>query len=122
LQVNPRDLAFQPPARLTPRRVLRTPFTVVSDDRNTWVGTVRRMNETLMRVLEEFAAFLDLNGEEELRPDVAEWGRERLCTLVRDLTSEERAELVRFLEKERDESDGGYREWIEGLPDRLGLR
>lgn len=33
-----------------------------------------RVNETLMRVLEEFAAFLDLNGEDEVRPEVADWG------------------------------------------------
>lgn len=79
------------------------------------------MNETLMRVLEEFAAFLDLNGQDEVRPDVAEWGRERLRTLVAELSAEEREQLMEFLERERDASDGAYREWLDGLPHRLGL-
>lgn len=74
-----------------------------------------------MRVLEEFAAFLDLNGEDDLRADVAEWGRERLRTLVSELSADEKQELATFLESERDASDGSYRVWIEGLPDRLGI-
>lgn len=79
------------------------------------------MNETLMRVLEEFAAFLDLNGEDEVRPEVADWGRERLRGLVAELSADEQKQLVRFLEREREASDGAYREWIDGLPHRLGL-
>jgi hypothetical protein len=74
-----------------------------------------------MRVLEEFAAFVDLSGQDEVRPDVAEWGRERLRTLVAELSADEQEQLTKFLERERDASDGAYREWIDGLPNRLGL-
>jgi hypothetical protein len=74
-----------------------------------------------MQVVEEFAAFLDLNKPEELRPEVAEWGRMRLRTLVDQLSDDEKRELAQFLQDEHANSDGAFREWIEQLPDRLGL-
>jgi hypothetical protein len=43
-----------------------------------------------------------------------EWSRERLSTLVSELSAEEKQELATFLESERDASDGDYRIWIEG--------
>jgi hypothetical protein len=48
-------------------------------------------------------------------------GRERLRTLVSELSADEKQELATFLESERDASDGDYRIWIEGLPDWLGI-
>ena len=74
-----------------------------------------------MQVVEEFAAFLDLNDADALRPDVAEWGRMRLATLVSQLSDDQKRELGRFLEDQREHSDGAYRDWIAQLPHRLGL-
>ncbi len=74
-----------------------------------------------MEFVEEFAAFLDFNRPHELRPAVAEWGRMRLRTLVDQLSEDEKRELAAFLEDRRAHSDGAYREWMDDLPQRLGL-
>ena len=71
--------------------------------------------------MKSFAAFLDLNRPDELKPEVAEWGRMRLRTLISQLSDEEKRELTRFLKDERDRAGGMYREWIEDLPERLGI-
>ena len=79
------------------------------------------MEQVLMQVVEEFAAFLELNGADELDPEVAEWGRMRLRTRLAELTSADKERLAQFLDQQRDLSTGAYRDWMEGLPGRLGL-
>ena len=74
-----------------------------------------------MQIMEEFAAFLDLDKADVLDPEVAEWGRMRLRTHLAELSDADRDRLVLFLESQRELSSGAYRDWIEGLPARLGL-
>jgi hypothetical protein len=74
-----------------------------------------------MRVVEEFAAFLDLNQSDEVEASAAEWGRARLKTLMADLSRDEQLELRRFLTREAEASSDSYRAWVVGLADRLEL-
>lgn len=80
------------------------------------------MNEKLMAVAEEFAAFLTLSKPDELKPEVAEWGMTRLRDLLSELNAEERVAFVAYLERSAEDSDGDYAIFVAELPERLGLR
>ena len=74
-----------------------------------------------MQVVLEFAAFLQFNKPDELAPEAAQWGKERLRSLIDQLSPSERANLASFLGEQHAHSTGEYRTWIEGLPKQLGL-
>ena len=60
------------------------------------------VERVLMEVVEEFGAYLDLNSSDELKPEVAEWGRMRLRTHLAELSDADQARLTEFLERQRD--------------------
>ena len=50
-----------------------------------------------MQVVEEFAAFVDLASEEDIKPSCAEWGRERFKTILRQLSDPQKQQVAAFL-------------------------
>jgi hypothetical protein len=85
------------------------------------VEKVPTLEDVLMHVLEEFAAFVDLAAGEDIRDEFAQWGRERLKSLLAPLADDDKYRLVEFLARERDLSDGYYQRWIATLAESLGL-
>jgi hypothetical protein len=84
-------------------------------------STIIDVEKVLMQVVEEFAAFLQFNKPDELAPGVAQWGKERLRSLIDQLSPSEKASLADFLGEQHAHSTGEYRTWIAGLPSQLGL-
>ncbi len=79
------------------------------------------MEDVLMQVVEEFAAFVDLASEEDIKPSCAQWGRERLKTILRQLSDPQKQQVAAFLKQELKESSGSYSDWLQTLPTRLAL-
>jgi NADH:ubiquinone oxidoreductase subunit C len=79
------------------------------------------VEEVLMEVVEEFAAFLDHKGADELKPEVADWGRTRLRAHLAKLSDADKVRLAAFFDQKRNLSSGAYRDWLDGLSSRLGL-
>jgi hypothetical protein len=79
------------------------------------------MNEALMLVVEEFAAFVTLSDPRDLSDEHAKWGRQRLIRILAELTESERDELVAFLKRQAEGASGQYREFLKALPAELKL-
>jgi hypothetical protein len=79
------------------------------------------MDQVLMEVVQEFAGFLDLGIEQNLDAHYAQAGRDRLVTLLAQLSTDDKRRLVEFLTKARDTSTGFYKNWMALLPGELGL-
>lgn len=75
-----------------------------------------------MEAVEEFAAFLELSKPGDLNPKMAELGLGRLRDIVHQFNESERATLVSFFESRVELSSGGYRRFLERLPETLELR
>jgi hypothetical protein len=85
------------------------------------------MNATLMRSIVEHAAFLALSGDDIVNPDAAVAQLEQLAEGLKELSSEDRLQFVRFIqalsEQERKAEKSRERiAFLETLPENLGIK
>jgi hypothetical protein len=84
------------------------------------------MNKHLMSVVVESLAFWELAGDELVDPEAAAEQTEGAVTALRQMTSEEKAEFVRFvndyaIEEKRQKGPLERVEFFRTLPETLGL-
>jgi hypothetical protein len=80
------------------------------------------VDEILMGIVVQTAAWLESVPEDVLDPDVAVRELEAIAFRLHDLDPDARLELLAFVEREADgATDDSYRAFLQAFPEALGL-
>src|SRR5215213_259502 len=87
---------------------------------------LEHMKLVLVEAILDLAGFLDFSDEDSTDPDIATKELENLSATLKQLTSEERQEFLRYTQevariKEQMGADKGYIEWILSFGTYSGL-
>lgn len=84
------------------------------------------MNERLFQIIVDSIAFLALSDDDTIDQDAAVEQLEHIAASLKELARAQRDEFLAFIDGRarhaREAGDGDHAEFLESLPDELGLR